>query len=293
MLPGRQSKNGNQFMILYMQLDGERGQVNAKRAKNLLTIRTLIPITSLLLPFALAFAQAPTARPEFEVASVRRNLSGSRPWLVPPAGGRFRATNVTLRLLIGVGWPQKVSGGPSWVATDGYDLSAIAPEPNVSGEEFSLMMQNLLKDRLALRVHTEMREARVYVLLPTKNGLKLPDATTKPCLHGRKAPDADTQTECGAMNVTPESIANEKVSMQWFASVLGCVLGWPVLDKTGFTGSFKARLEFAPIAPGSDTDSAKPSIFAALEEQLGLRLESQKGTEEVLVIDNVERPSEN
>ena|ERR1700723_1696528 len=89
MLPGRQSKNGNRVMILSMQLDGERGQVNSKRAKNLRTIRTLIPITSLVLPFALAFAQAPAARPEFEVASVRRNHSGSRPWLVPPVGGRF------------------------------------------------------------------------------------------------------------------------------------------------------------------------------------------------------------
>jgi bla regulator protein blaR1 len=240
----------------------------------------------------LAFAQAPAARPEFEVASVKRNLSGSRPWLVPPVKGRFTATNIPLKLLIGVGWPQKVSGGPSWVVTDGYDVSAIAPEPNVSRDEFSLMMQNLLKDRFALRVHTETHEGQVYVLLPAKNGVKLPDAKPEPCLYGWKAPDADPRTGCGGMNVTPESITNEKISMQWFASVLGGVLGRPVLDRTGFTGSFKVRLEFAPVAPGSDT-STKPSIFAALEEQLGLRLESQKGTEEVLVIDHVEKPSPN
>ena len=73
------------------------------------------------------------------------------------------------------------------------------------------------------------------------------------------------------MNVTPESISNEKISMQWFASVLGGVLGRPVVDRTGFTGSFKVRLEFAPVAPGGDTDSTRPSIFAALEEQLGLQ----------------------
>jgi uncharacterized protein (TIGR03435 family) len=265
---------------------------HAKRTRKLRAMRTLIPITSFLFSFAPAFAQAPAARPEFDVASVRRNLSGSRPWLVPPVSGRFTATNVTLRLLIGVGWPQKISGGPSWVVTDGYDVSAIAPEPNVSADEFSLMMQNLLKDRFALRVHTETHEARVYVLLPAKDGLKLPDAKHEPCLYGRKAPDADPQAGCGAMSVTPESIANEKISMQLFAGVLGHLLGRPVLDRTGFTGSFKVRLEFAPVAPG-DTDSTKPSIFAALEEQLGLRLESQKGTEEVLVIDHVERPSEN
>jgi uncharacterized protein (TIGR03435 family) len=92
--------------------------------------------------------------------------------------------------------------------------------------------------------------------------------------------------------VTSESIVNEKVSMKWFASVLGHLLGRPVLNRTGFTGSFKLRLEFAPVTPG-DTDSTEPSIFAALQEQLGLRLESQKGTEEVLVIDHVERPSQN
>jgi uncharacterized protein (TIGR03435 family) len=256
-------------------------------------MRMLLPMTSFLFSFAPAFAQAPAARPEFEVASVKRNLSGSRPWLVPPEGGRFTATNIALSLLIRVGWPQKVSGGPSWVGTDGYDVSAIAPEPNVSADEFSLMMQNLLKDRFALRVHTETHEARVYVLLPAKGGLKLPDAKPEPCLHGWKAPDADPQAGCGGMNVTPDSISNEKVSMQWFANILAGVLGRPVLDRTGFAGSFKVRLEFAPVAPGADTDSTKPSIFAALEEQLGLRLESQKGTEEVLVIDHVERPSEN
>ena len=85
----------------------------------------------------------------------------------------------------------------------------------------------------------------------------------------------------------------ERISMEWFASVLGSVLGRPVVDKTGFTGSFKVDLQFAPVTPGSDTDGTRPSIFTVLEEQLGLRLQSQKGTEKVLVIDHVEKPSEN
>ena len=119
---------------------------------------------------------ANTAETGIQVASVKRKRSGSRPWLVPPVGGRFTATNVTLRLLIRNGWPLEISGGPSWVNTDGYDVSAIAPEPDVNPEDFSLMMQNLLKDRFGLRVHTETHEARVYVLLPAKTGLKLPDA---------------------------------------------------------------------------------------------------------------------
>ena len=179
------------------------------------------------------------------------------------------------------------------MATDGYDVSAKEPERNVSRDEFSLMMQNLLKDRFRLRIHTETHETPVYVLTPAKNGLKLADAKPESCLTGAKAPNGDTQAECGAMSVTPELIANEKVSMEWFAGVLGGLPGRPVQNQTGFTGSFKVRLEFAPTAPGGDSDSTKPSIFSALEEQLGLKLESQKGTEEVLFIDHVEKPSEN
>src|SRR3984885_6995661 len=115
--------------------DGMLEIEHTKRSQKLRAVRTLIPITSLLLSLAPAFAQTPAPRPEFEVASVKRNLSGTRPWLVPPVGGRFTATNIPLRLLIGVGWPQKVSGGPSWVVTDGYDVSAIAPEPDVSADD--------------------------------------------------------------------------------------------------------------------------------------------------------------
>jgi uncharacterized protein (TIGR03435 family) len=256
-------------------------------------MRALIPIACFLPSFAPVFAQATAARMEFEVASIKRNVLGSRPWLVPPVGGRFTATNVTLKLLIDLAWPQRISGGPSWIFTDGYDISAKEPEPTVSDDEFSLMMQNLLKDRFGLRVHTETHEARVYVLTPAKNGLKLPDAKPEPCLYGSKTPHARDQDECDGMNVTPESIANEKVAMEWFAGVLGNLLGRPVVNRTGFTGSFKVDLEFASVAPNRDSDATKPSIFAALGEQLGLKLESRKGTEEVLVIDHVEKPSEN
>ncbi len=265
----------------------------ALRGRRLRGMRTLIPTASLLFALTSAFAQTLAQQPEFEVASVKRNMSGSRPWLVPPVRGRLTATNVPLRLLIGVGWTQKISGGPSWVATDGYDVSAVAPDPNVSSDDFSLMMQKLLRDRFALKVHSETHDARVYFLLPAKNGLKLPDTRPEPCIYGRKAPDTSPQAGCAGMNVTPESITNEKISMQWFAIVLASVLGRPVVDRTGFTGSFKVSLSFAPVAPDSDTDNTKPSIFTALEEQLGLSLEPQKGSEEVLIIDHVERPSEN
>jgi uncharacterized protein (TIGR03435 family) len=123
---------------------------------------------------------------EFEVASIKRNFLGSRPWLAPPAGGRFTVTNVPLKLLIGLGWPQRIAGGPSWVFTDGYDMTAKEPEGTVRDAEFSVMMQNLLKDRFGLRVHTESHAARVYVLTPAKNGLKLPYANPEPSSMTRR-----------------------------------------------------------------------------------------------------------
>jgi bla regulator protein blaR1 len=257
------------------------------------TMRRVSALASVFFFLAPALPQTPPAGLEFEVASVKRNISGSRPWLVPPVGGRFTATNVALSLLIRNGWRWKIVGAPSWVDTEGYDVSAIAPRPDITPDDFSLMMRNLLKERFGLRVHTETREARVYFLLPAKTGLKLPNANPAPCFAGLKPQGADPQDACAAMSMTRESITDERVSMEWFAGVLEGVLGRPVRDKTGFTGSFQVHLEYAPVALGTANDTTKPSIFTALEEQLGLRLESQKGSEEVLVIDHVERPSEN
>jgi uncharacterized protein (TIGR03435 family) len=166
------------------------------------SMRALIAMACCLPSFASVFAQATSARTEFEVASIKRNLLGSRPWLAPPAGGRFTATNIPLKLLIRLGWPQRIVGGPAWVFTDGYDITAKEPERTVNDDEFSVMMQNLLKDRFGLRVHTESRATRVYVLTPDKSGLKLPDAKPEPCFYGSKTPHAGAQEGCGGMNVT-------------------------------------------------------------------------------------------
>jgi uncharacterized protein (TIGR03435 family) len=205
-------------------------------------------------------------------------------------GRRFTATNIPLRLLIRVGWPQRTFGGPAWIDTEGYDVSAVLPEGDAAGGDYQLMMQNLLRERFALVVHVETRDAQVYALQVAKSGLALPDAIPEACLAGKSAPSTPLGAGCGAMNVTPESITDDKVSMNWFASVLAGLLGRPVINKTGFNGSFKAHMEFAPVAP--EADSTRPSLADALKG-IGLRLEPQKGTEDVLVIDEVKRPSAN
>jgi uncharacterized protein (TIGR03435 family) len=171
-------------------------------------MRAIIPVACCLASVTSVFAQATAPRVEFEAASIKRNLLGSRPWLARPAGGRFTATNVPLKLLIGLGWPQRIAGGPPWVFTDGYDITAKEPERSVNDAEFSLLMQNLLKDRFGLRVHTESHAARVYVLTPAKNGLKLPDAKPEPCFSGSKTPHADAQDECGGMKESFDGVVH-------------------------------------------------------------------------------------
>jgi uncharacterized protein (TIGR03435 family) len=226
----------------------------------------------------------------FDAASIKANNSGARPWLAPPVGGRFAATNVTLTMLIGTGWPQLgVTGGPSWLATQGFDVITKAPDGAIDREQFAAMMRSLLKDRFKLRLHEETREAPVYALLPAKGGLKLPNAHPESCTTWGIT-TRGAQIGCDPMNATPESITDERLSMPWLAAVLGGMVGRPVIDKTGFNGSFKVQLEFAA---SNDANSAKPSIFTALQEQLGLRLESQKGSVGILVVDHAEKPSEN
>jgi uncharacterized protein (TIGR03435 family) len=262
-------------------------------------MRTLIWFVAFLHCFSLARGQSPGG-PEFEVASIKRNLSGDRPFWGPAVGGRFTATNATLKMLIALGWKVQsfaISGAPSWVGSEGYDVSAKEPSANGTDDEFLLMLQNLLRDRFSLRLHKETREMPVYVLVPAKDGLKLRGLNSEPCVTfalkaGSQDQRARPQAGCGGMNVGPGFIADERVSMAWFAAVLEGVLGRPLIDRTGFTGSFKVRLEFAPVS-NTDPDNTKPSIFTALQEQLGLRLDARNGPAEIIVVDHAERPSEN
>jgi uncharacterized protein (TIGR03435 family) len=182
-------------------------------------------------------------------------------------------------------------------------------------------MQALLEERFKLKLHRETREGPVYELVVAKGGPKL-----KPFEEGSCVPFDATKQTPGRPPVPPpgerfcdssrtrggplglsEVISAQGVSLQWVAYALSA--DRPVVDKTGLTGLFDVHLEFEPDratfpppappgAPPIDTSdqppgSIGPSIFTAIQEQLGLKLESAKGPREVLVIDSVERPSEN
>jgi uncharacterized protein (TIGR03435 family) len=188
----------------------------------------------------------------------------------------------------------QIAKGPSWVESERFDIVAkAAGEPG--HDEIQRMVQALLADRFKLTIRRETRELLVYALVVAKSGPKLHEAAKDYGLDGRLSIGPGGQP--GAVK-----IIGQGVPLAAFASMLPTILGRPTLDMTGLVGKFDFTLEFAPdqmMRPqnaGPDSplpDLSGTTIFAALQEQLGLKLEARKGPVEVLVIDRVERPAAN
>ena len=260
----------------------------------------------------------------FEVASVKPNTAAVvRVMMVAPRpGGRLVAENAPLWMLIQNAYKLQrfqISGGPGWIDTDHFDIEAKAAG-NASREQIFLMLQGLLEDRFKLKAHRETKELPVYALTAARGGFKLQPPKEGSCIPvNPNAPDAPppppapgqplTLAPCGriiiTMNTSGIGLRGGRIPMPELIGILGTVMGRAVIDKTGITETFDVHLEFTPDeslaglprppAPGPipATDPAKPSIFAALQEQLGMKLESAKGPVEILVIDHVEKPSAN
>ncbi len=153
-------------------------------------------------------------------------------------------------------------------------------------DEFRQMMQLLLADRFKLTAHREMREIPVYALVVAKNGPKLKESV----------PDADPTAHFGAngrntLDTLPKATIDDIVG-----AISSSRLDRPVIDKTGLTGTYNVRLEYTdrtPVNRAADPDPNEISIFTAVEQQLGLRLEAQKAMIEIFVIDHAEKPGEN
>jgi len=205
----------------------------------------------------------------------------------------------------------RVVGGPSWINTPGYDIEA-KPEGNTDPKRARLMMQTLLADRFKLVLHRETRELPIYNLTVVKRGPKLPAAKEAGCVSfapGESPRRVEGKVDCGYVSGpyffggAGLRIQGRKVHMPDLIRELAFVLDRPVLDQTGFTAEFDLDLNFTPddalipdFRPGVSappTDPNLPNIFAALEEQLGLKLVAAKGPVEVLVIDHAERPTAN
>ncbi|HEY1756089.1 MAG TPA: TIGR03435 family protein [Bryobacteraceae bacterium] len=204
-----------------------------------------------------------------------------------------------------------VSGGPSWIGSERYDITAKADGSASLETMLGPMMQALLEDRFRLRVRRETRQVAVYDLTVARNGPKLRPFKEGTCTPVTKypvpPPEPGRPPNCNAMELMMKGPAAAVVDMQSrtlddFSRILGRVLGRLVINNTGIPGNYDFHLEFAPdeATPGmgirtapSDDPAVGPSIFSAVQEQLGLKLESGKGPGEFLVIESVERPSGN
>jgi len=261
--------------------------------------------------------------PVYEVASIKRNKSGDDKQRIslPPNG--FTATNVTLQMLIRVAYgveDNQISGAPNWLNSENYNVEAKMDSPAVDALrklsedqrklERERMLQVLLADRLHLTLHRETKELPVYALVIAKNGVKLHKSKlgdTYP--NGLKGPDGLPGGPT-SMRIKPGEVIIQARPVESLAWALSRLLGRTVLDRSGLEGNYDITLQWAPdegqggmlkrpdgSQQGTDNapsaESSGPSIFAALQEQLGLKMESQKTPREILVIDNVERPSEN
>jgi uncharacterized protein (TIGR03435 family) len=229
--------------------------------------------------------------PEFEVASVKPNKSGQRGGRLNTEAGHLTITNLNLRTCIKAAFglqDYQLSGGAASVEDEPYDIVAKA-DGAVGDDQLLLMLRRLLADRFKLRYHRETKEMQGFGLLAGKNGPKLHEV--------QPAGKGWSRNGVG-------SIEGQEVSMARLAEILAGRLGQPVLDLTAIKGVFDLKLNWTPDPamarnPTENkespavSDPSGPSIFSALQEQLGLRLEARKVPTDIVVIDHVERPSEN
>lgn len=263
-------------------------------------------------------AQTKPARPKFDVASIKLNKDcGSLPLGAPqPSPGRIFIQCSPMRgyiLSAYVGFASgiryenysvPIEGAPGWVSQDLYDIQAQA-EGNPRQELMrGPMLQTLLEERLNLKIREEAREVPVYELTVAKGGAKIQPHREGECLPLDMASATERgekpfcRTLMGLHSASSIVVDLQGVSLDTFGKRLSVVLERPVIDRTGLTGLFDIKLEFSPdqatpraVRPGAEPTG--PGVFTAIQEQLGLRLEAAKGPGKVLVIEHIERPSEN
>lgn len=246
----------------------------------------------------LAPAQEPASRPKFDVASIKPSHAGDLSYGFKFTPHRFEAQNSPVRFLIQFAWKVEdfqLSGGPGWAAFDRYNIEAVT-DKDASMEQFRLMMQALLEDRFQLQLHHETRESQVYALVPTKGGIKLQASKQNSDAPPDQASSAPRVN--GTWSASSNGMDATAITMEAFATALSQMMGRKVVDKTGYTEKFDLHLKWAdPSTPGLEPDDSTSvtgqSVFTVLQQQLGLKLESTKGPVDLLVIDRLERPSEN
>jgi uncharacterized protein (TIGR03435 family) len=244
------------------------------------------------------FAQAPA----FDAASIRPSTS-ARPgadWVILP-GGVFNAQNANVVELLAAAHQIetfRVVGGPDWVRRDGYDLNARAGA-NVTPDDTRRMLRRLLDDRFRLKARMEPREMPVLALVRSRDdgrtGPRLVPASSGTCIE-RAEPSAKVTADalpCGRLFTNPGWMRGRRVPLDLLAARLAPIVGRPVVNRTALDGLFDIDLDFAPENAPASVQDAKPGLFTALDEQLRLKLESSSAPVDVVVIESIERPTEN
>jgi uncharacterized protein (TIGR03435 family) len=272
-------------------------------------------ISAVALPVLIGVLKTPLVKAQsqlkFEVASIRRsNPDSENSRLGPVPGGDLRANNITAMQLVTFAYNVhdfQISGAPEWMKTERIDILAKPERPEGSTDMASMTdvergkfidqlrerTRSLLAERFRFAMHKDTKELPVYELIIAKGGHKLKPATTD-------------ERRNQHMVTGRGQISGERSTIEMLRMSLSNVLGRTVVDRTGLTGTYDFRMEWTPdfgtSLPGKLTKPDAPdpaslpgavSIFTAIQEQLGLKLESKKGPVEVIAIDRVERPSEN
>lgn len=256
----------------------------------------LLAASSLALALPKLQAQTTPTPPTFDVASIRENKSDQHARshiMSSPHDGRFTTINVPLNMLLKFAFnvpESQISGIPSALGAQKFDIEARA-NPTIDAQlskldsdqgrmQKQLMIQALLSDRFKLTWHNETRQLPVFNLVAIKSGSKLPESKSSGRTFNTRHGQLDDQ------GITTAALADQ----------LAIELGRPVIDKTALNGRYDIALKWTPDdggTPTPDSPDSAPSLFTAIQEQLGLKLESTKGPVQVLVIDHIEEPSPN
>jgi uncharacterized protein (TIGR03435 family) len=273
-------------------------------------MRMWVTIGMTMLLAAATGAQAPattSAQPRFDVASLKVNIANDGIAFDQAQKGRYTIRGFTLAWLLRSAYRVQefqIVGGPDWINSERFDIEATYAETPGGPSQTNLMLRTLLAERFKLALHNETRERPVYALVLARADRRLGpqlQKSTRDCATA-KGPEG-----CGS-SVGPGFIRSRGRTMAQFAESLaqltntGSSLNRLIVDRTGLEGLYEVTLKFTPenIPPSGPTpagfqpvDPNGPSIFTALQEQLGLKLDAQRAPVNVLVVDRVEKPTEN
>jgi uncharacterized protein (TIGR03435 family) len=265
--------------------------------------------TAMTLSVALTAAQGDIS---FEVASIKRNLSGDPRIGLDISRGQLRATNAPMLMVMRQAFEvmdSQIIDAPGWVSEDRYDILAKAPEGLMTAAAMRPLMRTLLAERFKLVIRRENREMPVYALVrfrsdgtfgPTfrPNALDCAaGARPAPAGDASKPPGPDDWLEC-SVSIGPGALNLGGYRMAEVTRILSSLVSRPVIDETEVTTPVQLRLKYVPDSgvspdPVDAVSDDRPTLFTALQEQTGLKLEPRRSPVEVLVIERIERPTEN